>query len=181
MSATTKKFLIRDYKDRMGDAADALVVSIRGVTANDNNRLRLGLAKKQIKVTVVRNNLARHAFQGSGLAGLAPLFEGPTALAYGGSSVVDVAREIITWAEKIEKLELRGAILDGVLFEGKKGVERLSKFPTKGEALANDVTLIISPGRKLMGAVKGPGGRVMGIIKTIESKLEKGETIAKIA
>lgn len=181
MSSTTKKYLIRDYKDRMGEFSDALVVSIRGVSANDNNRLRLGLAKKQIKVTVVRNNLARHAFKESGLGGLAPLLEGPTALAYGGSSVVDVAREIITWAEKIQALELRGAILDGVLYEGKKGVERLSKFPTRSEALSQTVTLILSPGRKLMGAVKGPGGKVMGIIKTIESKLEKGEAIAKIA
>jgi hypothetical protein len=31
-----------------------------------------------------------------------------------------------------------------------------------------------------MGAVKGPGGRVMGIVKEIESRLEKGETIAKV-
>lgn len=181
MSATTKKYLIRDYTDRMGDASDALVISIRGVSANDNNRLRLGLAKKQIKVTVVRNNLARHALKDSSLAGLAPMFQGPTALAYGGSSVVDIAREIITWAEKIQALELRGAILDGELYEGKKGVERLSKFPTRGEALSKTVTLFLSPGRKVMGAVKGPGGKVMGIIKAVESKLEKGETISKIA
>ncbi len=181
MSATTKKFLIRDYKDRIGDTPDALVVSIRGVTANDNNRLRLDLAKKQIKVTVVRNNLARHALKDGSLAGLAPLFSGPTAIAYGGNSVVDVAREIMTRAEKIQALELRGAILDGVLSEGKKGVERLSKFPTRSEALSQTVTLILSPARKLMGQIKGPGAKVMGLIKTIETKLEKGEEIAKIA
>jgi hypothetical protein len=32
-----------------------------------------------------------------------------------------------------------------------------------------------------MGAVKGPGGRVMGIVKEIESRLERGETIAATA
>ena len=71
--------------------------------------------------------------------------------------------------------------LDGQLFEGKKGVERLSKFPTRSEALSQTVTLILSPARKLMAQIEGPGSKVMGLIKTVESKLEKGETIAKIA
>lgn len=181
MSAITKKYLIRDYKSRLGDTADALVLSIRGVKAIDNNRMRIDLAKKSIRVAVVRNNLARHAVKGSGLENLADLLEGPSALAFGGSSVVDVAREVLKWAEKIQALELRGAVLDGELYQGKKGVEKLSKMPTKAEAIAQDITLILSPGKKLMGAVKGPGGKVMGIIKAVEAKLEKGETIAKIA
>lgn len=180
MSKTVKTYMMRDYQDKIGDVSDALVISIRGIEANENNKLRMGLQKKNIHVTVMRNNLARKAFEGTGLAGLAPLLEGPTALAYGAESVVDVAREIMAWAKKMEQLELKGAILDGELFKGKDGVERLSKFPTRDEAIAKAVTLILSPGRNLMAQVKGPGGRLLGIVKAIEEKLEKGETIAKV-
>lgn len=183
MSATTKKYLIRDYAAKLGDTQDAVVLSIRGVGAIDNNRVRMGLASKNVKITVVRNNLARQAFKGSGLKALTEMMEGPSALAYGhsGATVVDVAREIIRWAKEVEKLELKGAILDGQLFKGKAGVEALSKFPTKPEALATDVLLILSPGKKLMAAVKGPGGKVMGVLKTVQDRLEKGESISKIA
>ncbi len=183
MSATTKKYLIRDYRARVGDAQDAVMVSIRGVGGIDNNRIRVALAQKNVRITVFQNNLARKAFEGTGLAKLTEMMTGPSALAYGksGATVVDVARELLKWAKDVEKLELRGAVLDGQFFEGKAGVEALSKFPTKDEALATDVTLILSPGRKLLGAVKGPGGRVMGIIKSVEQKLEKGEAISKIA
>jgi len=32
----------------------------------------------------------------------------------------------------------------------------------------------------VLGAAKGAGGRILGVIKTIQEKLESGETIAKI-
>lgn len=181
MSKPVKNLMIRDYQDRLEGVSDALVISVRGVPGIENNRMRVALAQKNIRVTVVRNNLARHAFKDTPLAALERLFDGPTALAYGGESVVDVAREIAKFAKDLANLELKGAILDGELFEGKAGVERLSRFPTRDEALAQTVTLILSPAQKLVGQVKGPGGRVMGIIKTIEEKLEKGEAVAKTA
>lgn len=181
MSKTVKNLMIRDYQQKLAGINDALVVSIRGIPATENNKLRLDLAKKKVKITVVRNNLIKHSFKGTPLAGIEPLLSGPTALAYGPDGVVDVARAVMEFAKKLELFELKGAVLDGVLYEGKKGVEALSKFPTRGEALAQAVTLVLSPARKLMGQVRGPGGKVMGLVKTVEEKLEKGEAIAKLA
>lgn len=181
MSKAVKNLMIRDYQERLAGIDDALVISLRGVGAIDNNKMRLDLRKKKVRITVMRNNLAGHAMKGTPLAGLEKLLSGPTALAYGEAGVIDTARAIVEWAKKLEKLELKGAILDGILFEGKKGVEELSKFPTKKEAQSTVVSLILGPGKKIMGQVKGPGGKVMGIIKSVEEKLEKGEAIAKIA
>ncbi len=180
MSKTVKSLLIRDYQQRLSGVSEALVISIRGVNAIDNNKIRVDLAKKRIKITVVRNNLATHAFKQTPLAVLEGLLDGPSALAYGAESVVDVARALVDWGKKVEKLELRGALLDGVLYEGKKAVEELSKFPTKSEAQAQVVTLVLSPARNLMGQVRSPGAGVMGLVKAIEQKLEKGEAIAKV-
>lgn len=180
MSKPVKNMLIRDYQERLGDVTDALVVSIRGVEANDNNNLRQDLASKDIKITVIRNTLHKHAFGDSDLAALEPVMTGPSALAYGAESVVDVARELVKWAKDIEELELKGAVLDGELFEGAEGVERLSKFPTREEAIGEAITLILSPAKNLVGAVKGPGSSLVSIIKSIEEKLEKGESIAKV-
>lgn len=182
MSKPIKSIMMRDYGSRVGvDTKDAMLISIRGLKAVDNTKVRNQLAKKQIKITVVRNSLARKAFEKSELAPLAELMTGASALAYGGESVIQVAREIVELIGKFPAIELKGAILDGQLFEGKAGVEELSKFPTKDEAIGRVVTLVVSPGRKLMGQIKGPGGALAGIVKSIEEKLEKGETIAKKA
>jgi len=180
MSKPVKEIIMRDYRDRLGDIEDVTVITLRGIDANSNNEIRSSLAAKDISVTIVRNKLFLNAFQGTSLTTLEPVLTGSSAVAYGGESVVEVAREIVALAKQHEQLELKGAILDGILFEGKAGVEALSKFPTRDEAIAQDVALILGPGSKLVGAIKGPGSGLAGIIKAIEEKLENGEEITKV-
>ena len=180
MSKAIKELVMRDYKERLGDLEDAMVISLRGVDAVSTTGIRSQLAKKEIRITMVRNKLFTQAFAGSRLAELAPVLKGSSAVAYGGQSVVEVAREIMELAKKHSGIELKGAVLDGELYEGEKGVEKLSKMPTRDEAIAQDVTLILSPGRKLLGAIKGPGSQVVGLIKAIAAKHEKGAAIDKV-
>lgn len=179
MSKPVKELIIGEYKERFEDIDGALVVDIRGMTANDNNTIRRGLQAKQIRVTVLKNSLAKKAFVGTALEPLGPALEGPSALAYGAESVVDVARQIVEWSKKVKTLALKGAVLDGQYFAGAEGVKRLSQFPTREEAQAKVVTLILSPARKVMGAAVGPGSKILGIVKEIQTRLEKGEAIAK--
>lgn len=180
MSKPVKEMMIREYRDLLGDNENALAIGLRGISSNDTNAIRSGLALKEIKVTVVRNKLFGQAFGETDLAPLRGVLEGSSALAYGAESVVEVAREIVGLLRKFPDIELKGAVLDGMLFEGEAGVKALSKYPTRDEAIAQDVTLILGPGRKLLGAIKGPGSGLAGIIKAIEEKLEKGEAIAKV-
>ena len=179
MSKPIKSMIMREYKDRIGDAQEALLIGIRGLKAKDQVKIRSELSKKKIRVTVVRNALAAKIFEGSDLSKLSGFLTGSNAAVYGGQSIVEVAREIVRFVEKMPNLELKGAVLDGTLYSGKAGVTELSKFPTKDEAIANVVTLVVSPGKKLLAQLKGPGSTVAGIVSAIEQKLEKGEAIAK--
>lgn len=181
MSKTVKSILMKDYESRIAGAGEALVVSVRALKGTATTKLRGKLAKNKIKVLVIRNALARKQFKGTPLEGLIPLLTGPSALAFGGGSIVEVSREIVGLLKDFPGIELKGAILDGTLFEGEKGVKELSKFPTRSEAIGNNLTLLVSPGRKLAAQIKGPGSTVAGLVKAIEAKLEKGEAIAKSA
>lgn len=180
MSKTVKSMILQDYAERFGDQSDVAVISIRGVEANDNNEFRSSLRKKDINVTIIRNSLAKRHFEGTALEALNPILEGPSALTYGGSSVVEIARELIELIKEYPAVELKGAVLDGQLFEGEAGIEQLSKFPTREEALAQTVQLFLSPASKLVSSMVGPGRKVASLVKAIEEKLEKGETIAKV-
>ncbi|MCW5757812.1 MAG: 50S ribosomal protein L10 [Phycisphaeraceae bacterium] len=181
MSKPVKEMMMAEYMAKLGENGDALLVNIRGVGANATNTLRKDLAKFDISITVLRNNVARKAFEGTGLERLGELLTGPNALVYGAETVVEVARKIVNIARDMPDLELKGAVLDGELFVGEAGVKRLSKFPTREEAIAKVVTVILTPGGKLVGAVKSPASNIAGILKTIQEKLESGESIAKIA
>ena len=180
MSKPVKEMIVADYRRRFTDTSDALVIDIRGIEANDNNEMRLGLLEKDIHVTVVKNTLAKAAFEGTGLESLGDVLEGPSAIAYGAESVVEVARELVKWAKQVEDLELKGAVLDGQVFEGAAGVTALSKFPTRDEAQAQAVQLVLSPGGNLVGAVTSPGAKLLSIVSEIQTRLEEGNTIEKV-
>ena len=180
MSKPVKELIVSDYLGRLEGAEEALVISLRGVDAEGTETIRSGLRQHSVRLTVVKNSLAKKAFSGTKLEALGPVLKGQNAVLYGEKSVVEVARELIDLVKKFPEIELKGAVLDGELFEGEDGVKRLSKFPTRDEAIAQLVTLVLSPGRNLAAQVKGPGARLGGIIKAIEEKLEKGEAIAKV-
>lgn len=179
MSKPIKNLIAANYKQKFADVEGAVMIDIRGVASNDNNKLRASLASKNIRVTVVQNNLARLALADTDLQGLADLFEGPSALVYGGTSVVEVARELLATVKTVPGVDFKGALMDGLLFSADQ-IDALSKYPTREEAQSQVVQLFLSPARKLAGQIASPAGKLAGYIKAIEEKLEKGETIAKV-
>jgi large subunit ribosomal protein L10 len=180
MSKPIKEMIVADYQKRFVDIDGALVIDIRGMTSNDNNTMRAGLFDKNVRVTVIKNTLAKKALAGTPLEAIGPALEGPSALAYGTGSVVDVARAIVDWSKKLKHLTLKGAVLDGQYFDGKEGVKRLSEFPTKAEAQGRVVQLVLSPAGNLVRAATSPGSNILGIVKEIQTRLEEGKAIAKV-
>lgn len=170
MSKPVKNLIASEYTSRFKDVTGAVVVEIRGLDAKATTSMRNTLRSKGIRITVVKNALARRTFKGGPLAALEKALKGPSALLTGSESAVIVAREIVKAAQAEKKIVLKAAIFDGELYEGEAGVKKLGSFPTREEAQAKVVTLVLSPARQIMGCVK-----------TIQEKLEKGETIAKIA
>jgi len=179
MSRPVKEMMMSDYQRRFADVDNALVVDVRGIEGNENNAMRVNLHEKGIRVAIVKNTLARRAFKGTNLEAIEPALDGPSALVYGADSVVEVAREMIDWAKRVNELDLKGACLEGQFFEGEEGIKRLSEFPTKDEAQAKIVAAALGPGSRVVGAAKAPGSNVLAIIKEIEDRLEKGEEIRK--
>jgi len=179
MSKPVKDMIMAEYGRRLEGVDGAVVLEIRGIDSVQTNKFRLDLHKKKVRVTVMRNDLARKTIAGTKLEPISKVLAGPSAIAY-GESVIDVARAIVEWAEKAKEFKLKGAVLDGNYFDGKAGVEALSKYPTREEAQAKVVSVVLAPGSKILGAAKSPGAKVLGIVKQVQEKLEKGEAISKV-
>ena len=87
-------------------------------------------------MTVVRNALARRAVGDGKLKGFDRLLDGPSAVIYGEkASIAQVARLLLAENKTDETIELRGIFFDGEVYVGKKGVEAVSKLPTREEAI----------------------------------------------
>jgi large subunit ribosomal protein L10 len=132
-------------------------------------------------MVVVRNTIVRRATAKTALAGFDSLLDGPSAVIYGKASISAVARLLLDEKKADDKIELRGIYFGGEVYTGAAGVEKVSKLPTREEAISQVVALVLAPARNLAGAIKGPGGRLAGIVKTIEEKAKEKEGAAAAA
>ncbi len=179
MSKPVKELVRKELVKRFAGVDSLAVVGFTGLDAVTTHTVRGRLLEKGVRLTVVKNSVARQAFKELGLAKAGEMLDGPCAVAYGSDpkvGVVNVVRSLLEIAKETPKLTVKAALLEGEIF-GTERIDELSKFPTRDEALSQLVGAILAPGRKLAACLVGPGGKVAAILKTIEEKRkEAGET-----
>jgi len=178
MSKKVKSLIEKELTGRLKDIDGVAVISPRGLGATKTNVIRRKLREKGLRMTVVKNTLAKRAAGDGKLKGFDKLLDGPSAVIYGQASISTLARLLLDEKKNDETLDLRGIFFDGEIYVGDKGVEQVSKLPTREEAIGQLVALVLSPGKNLAGALKGPGGKLGAIIKTIEDKAKEKEGAA---
>jgi large subunit ribosomal protein L10 len=178
MSKLVKDLITKELTTRLKELEGVAVINPRGIDANKNHGIRRRLREKGLRMTVVKNNLARRAVQGGKLEGFDKLLDGPSAVVYGEASIAQIARQLLAEKKNDETIELRGVFFDGEAYVGEKGVKKVSELPTREEAIANVLAAILGPGRKLAAAIKGPGGTLGAILKTIENNAKDKEGAA---
>jgi large subunit ribosomal protein L10 len=182
MSKKVKSLITKELAGKFSSLEGVAVINPRGIDGIKNNSLRRTLHAQGLRMTVVKNGLARRAAVGTKLAGFDKLLDGPSAVIHGGKvSIANVAKLLMAEKKKNEKLEIRGLFFDGEIYLGEKGFEQASKLPTREEAIAGLIGMILGPGRKLAGALKGPGGKLGAVLKTIEEKAKEKEAAAPAA
>jgi large subunit ribosomal protein L10 len=178
MSKYVKNLEIATLAKKLEGVEDVLFVNMVGVNSGQTQAIRNDLAKKGIKVTVVRNNLAAKVLTDMKLGAGNDLLVGPSAIAWGGSSISQLAKELLEWNKKDKKLELKGAVVQGERYGAEK-IEEISKLPTREELIGRIVMLVQSPGARLAAMLSGPGASLASQIKTMsEEKPAEGEAPA---
>lgn len=173
MTYYVKGLIQKEYETRFSGVSEFVIIQTTGLGGIDNNRMRGSLLEKGIHLTMVKNSMMRRALESLGHSAARDLFAaGPCTVAYGGDSVVDVAKELSEWAKKFEVIEFRGAYVDGTLMDG-SGAKALAKMPSRRELQGQIVQIALSPGSTIAGALAGPGGVIAGCLKSLIEKLEK--------
>ncbi|MFW6159346.1 MAG: 50S ribosomal protein L10 [Planctomycetota bacterium] len=174
MSKPVKELIRKEFAKRFADLSSLAVVDQTGIDAVRNNEIRARLRDKGIRMTVVKNSMARQVFRERGLDPAASLLTGPCALAYGEDGeavgIVGVVRELLEIQKETPALTVKAALMEGEVYRGDEQVEKLSKLPTRDEALAKLVACALGPAGRLAGAVRGPAQKVAGLVKAVEER-----------
>lgn len=182
MSKRIKGLLETELASRWKGTDAVAVISPRGFDGNKSNAFRRKLKEKGVKMTVVKNTMARRAGGTAGISGFESLLDGPSAVLWADPSsnspigISNIARILMDEKKTLADLEMRGIFFDGDVFKGEDGVKQVSNFPTREEAIADVLGCVLSAGANLVGAIVSGGSNIAGILSTIEdNKKESGE------
>lgn len=168
MSKTIKGMVTDELRSHYDGIDSACVVDITGMDVLEQQQLRRNLRESNAKMQIVKNSMARRAFEGGSLAPLGQVLEGPSALVVSERSVIDIAKLLVESAKSISELTLKQAIMDGDadLFT----VEQLAKMKSQVELIADVSMLISSPGRAIAACLKSPQSKIAGCLKAVIEK-----------
>lgn len=178
MSKAIKQMQMDALKQTFGSVQDFVVLSISGLTAQQDNGLRNALRKKKIRLLQVKNSLARIALDEAGvkLGKDSPYWVGPTTFAWGAGSIAELSRSIDeqltnpkTAPVYKDKVKIKGAVAEGQPL----AFEQAKTRPTREEALAAIVAALLGPASQIAGCLTGPAGQVASQIKTLSEKKEE--------
>lgn len=153
-SKAFKSEKIEEIKEQVSKAKIAIVTDYKSYSVAEITDLRRQLQKENSDYTVVKNTLAKVAIQGTEYEPLAELLKDTVAVAFGYGDQVAPAKVLKEYFRKAKKGEIKGAVLDGKLFNAKE-VNQLAELPSKEELYAKMLGSINSPASGLVYAING--------------------------
>jgi large subunit ribosomal protein L10 len=169
MSKVIKQMQMDVLKKNFHDVRDLVLLHVVGLDAVTENKMRLDLRKKGIRMQMVKNSLARRVFSDMGLQ-INTGWEGATTVAWGGSSIAGLSQEMEILLKKHPKLmKAKTAVADGQ----EVSFDVALKMPTREQAIGTVLALALGGGSRLVGALLGPGNQLAGQLKTISEKKEE--------
>lgn len=153
-----KKPVIEEISANVKDAQSVVLVDYRGLTVEQDTRLRKQLREAGITYKVYKNTMMNFAFKGTDFEALAPYLEGPSAVAISTTDATAPARILCKFAKEADKLEIKGGVVEGSVYDA-KGIASIATIPSREELLS-----------RLLGSMQSPITNFARVMKQVAEK-----------
>ena len=167
----TKTAAVEAVKTRLSGSKNYVFTDFRGLTVDQITDLRAKLREKNAEYRVIKNRYAKIAFKELELPEISDFLVGPTALALAQDDAGAVVKALLEFGKETT-LELRGAIIEGNVFDAKQA-EAFSKLPTRDQLIAMLMGTMNAPWRNLMYAMNGVASKLVRTLQAVADKKSK--------
>ena len=155
-----KKSIVTEVAAVAMQSTSVVAAKYAGLTVKQMTDLRDNARKTGVKMRVVRNTLARRAFEGTQFACMDPALVGPLVLAFSNEDPGAAARLFRDFAKKFEKLEVTALSVDGLLLPA-NDLGRLASLPTRNEAISMLMSVMQAPITKFVRTLVEPHSKLV--------------------
>ena len=171
MTKTEKQASIVSLTDKFANSNFFYFTDTSGLTVEKINQLRRICFEKGIQLQVAKNTLIKKALVAGGkfTDDLDPVLSGPTAIMFTETGNLP-ARVIKQFRKSDTKPALKGAYIDSAVYIGENQLEALINVKSKEELIGDLIGLLQSPTKNVISALKSSGGKLAGIVKTLQER-----------
>ena len=139
-----KQPVVQEIAEHVNGAQSVVVVDYRGLTVAEDTQLRKQLREAGVVYKVYKNTLMNIAFKGTDFESLAPVLEGPNAIAISKEDATAPARILAKFAKTAQALEIKAGVVEGEFYDA-EGMKAISAIPSRDELLSKFLGSIQSP------------------------------------
>ncbi|MBD5113272.1 MAG: 50S ribosomal protein L10 [Ruminococcaceae bacterium] len=140
-----KQQFVADLAEKLKNAACGVLVDYKGISVEDDTKLRKELREANVDYFVVKNTLLKRACDIAGLSGLDEVLNGTTAIALSNEDIIAAPKVLFKQAESSNgKFSIKLGFVDGQVIS-KEDVEAYAKLPSKETLLSQLVFMLQSP------------------------------------
>lgn len=157
-----KQAIVAEVNDTASKALSAVIADYRGVSVDDMTSLRKKARDVGVQVRVIRNTLAKRAFEGTDFECMKEALLGPNIVAFSLEDPGAGARVFKDFAKDNEDFEIKALSVGGKLLPANQ-IDALAKLPTRDQALA-----------MLMGVMRAPITKLVRTFNDVPAKVTRG-------
>ena len=131
-----KQQSVAELAERIRNSVAGVIVDYKGITVEDDTKLRKELRESGVKYTVIKNTLIKRAAEQAELNGIDDVLNGTSAIATSDEDYVAAARILQKFADKHENFTVKTGYLDNEVISLEK-IKSLAKLPSREVLLAN--------------------------------------------
>ena len=165
LSFEQKKAVVEEVTEVARSAHSAVAAEYRGLTVAEMTELREKAKQSGVYLRVVRNTLARRAFEGTGFECVRDRLKGPLVLAFSRDEPGAAARVVRDYAKSNDKLIVSFVAFDGQAMDA-PAIERLANLPTREEALGTLASVLLAPVTRLARTIAEPHA---GLVRVVDA------------
>ena len=180
MNKEEKIKAVEDLKNDLVDCKTLYLTDIAGLDSLQTSKLRRECFNSDVKLSVVKNTFLNRAMDDSGVdfGELKEHLKGNTTIMISDKGNAP-AKVIKNFRKGGDKPILKGAFIDEAIYIGDEQIDFLSTLKSKQEIIGEIITLLQSPAKNVISALKSSGGKIVGLVKTLSEKVDAEESKAE--
>jgi len=164
-----KQNVVAEVAEVAAKAFSVVAAEYRGLTVGEMTELRSKARESGVYLRVVKNTLVRKAVEDTEFSCIQEALVGPLVVAFSMEDPGGAARLIKEFSKDHKKLETQFVSVSGQLLDASE-LERLSKLPTKDQAISMLMSVMKAPVEKFVRTLAEPHSKLVRTVGAVREQ-----------